>query len=182
VIKGQAGRDSLLGGAGNDQLDGGSGNDFLIGGSINIQGPDGADVFKGGDGTTDYADYGWRTSNLSLTLDGKANDGAAGEGDFILSDVENLLAGRGNDLLQGNAAANYLAGGGGNDTMKGGTNDDIIVANYTKDKKADAVFGNAGNDWYAMEDGAIDTYSSLGTDFFRLGKDAAIDVVVADQA
>jgi Ca2+-binding RTX toxin-like protein len=181
VIKGQGGNDSLLGGAGNDLLDGGTSGDYLLGGSVALQGADGADTFKGGDGN-DWADYGFRADNVSLTLDGKINDGAANEKDFILSDVENLLGGRGNDLLVGNALVNYLAGGGGSDSLKGGTNDDILVSKYTKDKKADFVFGNAGRDFYTMDDGAVDNYSILDADLFALGNDASIDVSVADQA
>ena len=96
--------------------------------------------------------------------------------------MENLLGGRGNDLLLGNAASNYLAGGGGGDTLKGGTNDDILVTKYTKDKKADFVFGNAGNDFYSMDDARWTAIRSSERISSALGNDASIDLKVADQA
>ena len=55
-------------------LTGGEGNDVLDGGG-------GADTLGGGEGY-DLADYSARTAPVSLTLDGAANDGEAGEQDF----------------------------------------------------------------------------------------------------
>src|SRR5207248_5954228 len=67
---GQGGNDALIGGAGRDQLNGGAGSD----------------IFQGGGGT-DIVTYADRYDNLKLTLDGKANDGAAHENDNIGNDI-----------------------------------------------------------------------------------------------
>src|SRR5262249_40134023 len=79
----------------------------------------GADTLTGGDGI-DVADYSRRTAPVSLTLDGQANDGEAGEHDMIGSDIEDLVGGDGADTLSGNADDNVLDGGLGADVMNGG--------------------------------------------------------------
>ena len=61
-------------------LDGGDGNDRLAGGT-------GADAFVGGPGT-DTADWSGRTQPVIASIDGAANDGEAGEGDNVGTDVE----------------------------------------------------------------------------------------------
>jgi len=187
LIAGGTGNDSLTGGANDDILSGGAGNDILVGGSPNIFTSDGRDRFEGGDGAGDYADYGFRSNALVLRLDGIANDGAPGENDSILNDVEYVLGGRGADLIVGNAGANLLAGGGGADTLKGGGGNDQLVASYTKDTAVDNVFGNAGYDYLFLEDKVRDNYNgALSTDFFRVEANPLtglpLDVLVPDQA
>jgi hypothetical protein len=113
---------SLNGGAGNDQLTGGTKNDTLNGDADNdtciaLTTPDGADVCKGGSGV-DTAAYATRSTPLSLTNDGAANDGAAGEGDNIGTDVENLTGGQAADTITTpRTGANIASGGAGNDTL-----------------------------------------------------------------
>ena len=97
----------LAGGAGNDSLSAGAGADSLVGGA-------GADVLTGGAGT-DTADYSSRTLAVTVTLDGAANDGEAGE--TYDADVEKVTGGGGDDSLVGSADANALTGGGGADTI-----------------------------------------------------------------
>jgi len=46
-----------------------------------------------------------------------ADDGAAGEGDDVRSDVEDVTGGNGNDILAGNGAVNALTGGPGDDLL-----------------------------------------------------------------
>lgn len=72
--------DVLAGGAGNDELHGGTENDVLTPGL-------GADIVSG-EADTDAVDYSERTGAVSVTFDNEANDGEAGEGDNVLSDVE----------------------------------------------------------------------------------------------
>ena len=110
TIYGNAGDDVLGGRAGADTLGGGDGNDTLSGG-------DGADVLQGNDGidTTTYADA---AGGVRVTLDGKPGDGAAGENDNV--DTENASGSPGDDVLIGNAGANLLDGGDGNDRILGG--------------------------------------------------------------
>jgi hypothetical protein len=100
VIDGGPGDDALTGGDGNDVLEGGAGSDALVGGAGDdllsgdgialaagggddrLDGGPGADVLLG-DGGLDLADYSSRTTAVSVTLDGVADDGAPGEGDDV---------------------------------------------------------------------------------------------------
>ncbi len=118
TIAGEDGDDTLIGGPGSDRLDGGAGKDSLDGGA-------GPDQMIGGAGT-DVADYQSRSSALTLTLDSKANDGAAGEGDTLANDLEWVVGGSGNDKIVGSAAGEALMGQGGNDTIDGGLGADWI--------------------------------------------------------
>lgn len=132
-----ASADQLFGGPGNDQLNGQGGPDLLWNGP-------GADTVSGGEGSDNvlYED----SADVSVTLDGAANDGAAGEGDNVAGDVELISAGGGNDVLVGSAAANELSGGGGNDQITGGAGKDQIR-------------GGAGDDVINARDGEQDIVS-----------------------
>src|SRR3954451_11912324 len=67
--------DSLYGRAGDDRLDGEGGNDDLDGGP-------GTDDLHGGAGDDDAAVYAGNAP-LTVTLDGRFNDGASGERDNV---------------------------------------------------------------------------------------------------
>jgi hypothetical protein len=109
----------VLGGDGDDTLynatwvpatlDGQLGDDTLYGGWR-------ADELIGGPGT-DTADYSYRTRAITVDLDSQADDGAAGEGDNVASDVESITGGSAADNLSGGPGANRLSGGGGMDTI-----------------------------------------------------------------
>ena len=100
------------------------------GGNDYLDGKGGADVLNGGGGSHDRVGYGSRTASVSVDLDGSAgDDGEAGEGDTVSADVEDVLAGSGDDQLVGNAAANLLQGGPGADSIAGGGGKD--VADYS---------------------------------------------------
>ncbi len=136
TLNGTAGDDSLYGREGNDTLNGLAGNDDLDGGP-------GADTLNGGAGT-DAATYGGRTAPVTVTMDGKANDGEGGEGDNVASDVEAVYGGKAGDSLIGSSRADTIDGQGGNDTITGG-------------KGADYLFGGDGNDTINSRDGKADT-------------------------
>jgi hypothetical protein len=86
VLDAGAGNDVLNGGFGDDIENGGDGNDrFDQGDVIN-----GNDVLNGGPGI-DLADYHARELQVSVTLDGIANDGQPLEFDNVMPDVENSL-------------------------------------------------------------------------------------------
>lgn len=125
VLVGGPGDDTLTGGAGNDLLDGGAGND----------------VMNGGDGT-DTATYANATAGVTVSLDGKANDGPPGEADNV--DTENVIGSAHDDVLVGNAGRNSLQGGEGDDRLLGG-------------KGADVLDGGAGDDIIQSLDGSKDT-------------------------
>ncbi|WP_433827698.1 calcium-binding protein [Actinoplanes sp. CA-015351] len=141
TIYGNGGVDQISGSRGADTLDGGAGNDELIGDFP----PDGvgADVLRGGAGT-DLVNYTGYTKPVTVDLDGAArDDGQAGEGDTVGTDVENIYGGEGNDRLTGNAAANYILGGYGKDTIFGGTGNDELSG----DGGNDYIYGEAGDDY-----------------------------------
>jgi Ca2+-binding RTX toxin-like protein len=126
----RGGRDVVRGGPGDDSiedlsdlsdsdaLDGGPGNDRIENGP-------GADQIHGG-GDVDTVVLG--SSNDIVTLDDVAGDGgASGENDNVHSDVENVSAGAGNDVVGGSPGANALSGGSGQDRLDGGAGADELT-------------------------------------------------------
>lgn len=126
----------LVGNDGNDVLDGAAGNDTLIGGL-------GADIFIGGAGDRDVADYRDATEGVALNLvtggtGGEAtgdtftdveyvygssySDGITGNGS-----INRIVAGAGDDTLDGAGGNDYLLGEAGNDVMTGGAGADVFV-------------------------------------------------------
>jgi Ca2+-binding RTX toxin-like protein len=153
TLFGDDGNDSIQGGGGNDAIDGFGGDDTLDGGAGDdvLVGGDGADELLGGAGT-DTAAYFDKTQPVSLTLDGLANDGTAGEGDFIGSDIENLTGGDGNDTIIGDNAVNILDGGPGDDYLNGGGGDDALNATGEGN---DTLVGGKGNDTAIYTSGGV---------------------------
>ena len=152
----------MTGGNGNDTLDGGVGGDYLLdeGGNDTVAGgPNGdvwiagggTDTFAGGDGD-DTVDYTGRSGAVTITLDGLADDGEAGEADNVGADVEGAFGGAGADRIVGNALGNRLGGGGGNDSITGGPAEDRIE-------------GQEGDDTIDSRDGRYDSIDcGPGTD------------------
>lgn len=112
---------TVLGGSGTDDLvsdrggtlDGGAGNDVL---RSQVQ----ADLLIGG---TEYDTVSYAGRNVPITADADntyGDDGAAGEGDTIKKDVEEIIGGSGPDNLTGNEFDNVLNGGPGDDILDGG--------------------------------------------------------------
>jgi Ca2+-binding RTX toxin-like protein len=130
-LLGRGGDDALAGLAGDDSLEGGDGADTLDGGV-------GADLLTGGRGDDRYlADD---AADMIVELAGEGIDTVASTLSHVLGEqVENLeligtsLAGT------GNALANRIVGGGGNDTLDGGAG-------------ADTLQGGDGNDAYVIDD------------------------------
>lgn len=156
VLKGQNGNDTVDGGNGDDVITGGGGDDALSGGGgrDRLTPGGGADVISGGSSfdTVDFSDRSDPQPDMSLSLDGQPNDGAASEGDNIADDVESIVAGGGSDTITGNAAFNTISGGDGNDTIDGmggpdsvdgGAGDDVITS---RDGVQEIVHCGPGND------------------------------------
>jgi hypothetical protein len=137
VTQGATTGSSISGGAGGDRLIGGDGTDTLYGES-------GADDLRGGGGG-DLAFYGGDllSEDIRVSLDDVADDGVAGEGDNVHSDVEDVWAGHGNDVLIGSSGANSLDGSAGDDRLVGGSG-------------GDALYGDAGDDVIDARDGIPD--------------------------
>jgi Ca2+-binding RTX toxin-like protein len=144
----------LTGGTGNDTLDGGVGNDLLIGGA-------GADLMTGGAGNDTYnvdnvddvvvEAVGGGTDTVKTTLSS-----------YTLGDnVENLrFVGTGDFSGHGNARANALTGGAGNDTLIGG-------------KGADSLTGGAGADVFVFRE---------ASDSLRGARDVLTDFTVGEDS
>jgi Ca2+-binding RTX toxin-like protein len=123
VVLGSAGDDSFFDGPGRDRLSGRGGDDTLFSGG-------GADDLSGGTGS-DTVSYDPplgtpRHNGVRADLDGRADDGAAGERDRIRTDVENLDGTAFADRLTGNGRANEIDGGGGADRIFGLGGSDVI--------------------------------------------------------
>ncbi|GAA4677392.1 calcium-binding protein [Phytohabitans rumicis] len=158
TLTGGTGADTLEGNAGADTVNGAGGNDTLVGDW-------GTDQLTGGTGS-DTASYRNHKAAVTASLDGVANDGAAGENDMIAVDVENLTGGLGADTLYGNTGANALRGDpsgnwlpqvggddviysfGGGDGIWGMGGDDTVYGSWGHD----VVYGGYGND--ALNGGA----------------------------
>ncbi|MDP9318990.1 MAG: calcium-binding protein, partial [Actinomycetota bacterium] len=84
---------------------------------------DGADTIQGGEGAdwisswtgVDTVTYDDHNVPVNVTLDGTANDGAAGEGDNVLPGAETIIGGSAGDTITGTSAPETLSGGGGSD-------------------------------------------------------------------
>jgi Ca2+-binding RTX toxin-like protein/glucose/arabinose dehydrogenase len=115
-LTGGSGTDTLIGNAADNVLNGGNGADVLDGGN-------GADTLSGLGGT-DTATYAVRTSGVTVTIDGVADDGNSDDGptgarDNVMTDVENVTGGTGKDILTGSSGNNVLDGGSGADALSG---------------------------------------------------------------
>ena len=179
AVTGGGGNDAMHGGAGDDRvgddslfisgqppdlgddlLDGGVGNDILRPGA----GPTGTsdnDDLHGGGGF-DSVVFDLRVAPVNVSIDDQANDGGAGEGDNVATDVERLVGGQAEDTLVGSPAGNTIdgfrgadtiRGGGGADTLDGGV-DDAESDDVSGGEGDDQVRGNAGDDALAGDQGS----------------------------
>jgi hypothetical protein len=190
LLRGGFGNDSLSGNDGRDRLQGGPGDDSLTGdGAVGIAYGAGefdfemaADDLAGGPGI-DGVIYG-SPKGVTVTLDGRRNDGTRGEQDWVRGDVEGAYVFRG--TITGNAGPNRLSGTGDINGLGGA---DLLIASgrgrfhggpgNDQIRKADDVsegahlYGDAGNDtidgtdWYYPSDGrdtnAVRDWISCGT-------------------
>jgi Ca2+-binding RTX toxin-like protein len=128
-VIGGTGNDSIAGDTNVNSLTGGAGNDTLFG-SVGGTG----DTLDGGTGATsiDTADYSSLSATQSITVSlPNTNTNTTGNGGFTVSvaggtgvqtdtllSIENITGGAGNDIIGGDASANVIQGGDGNDTLK----------------------------------------------------------------
>lgn len=138
TIRGGPGNDSLVGGDEADTLDGGAGGDTMRGGA-----------------GLDTVDYSSRTANVTIGPGTLSDDGEAGEGDNVATDIETILGGGGNDHIKGTSAANLLWGNFGNDTLLGFGGNDTLEGSVGLDR----LDGGSGTDTAINEGG--DTLISI---------------------
>ncbi|HEY8582423.1 MAG TPA: calcium-binding protein [Capillimicrobium sp.] len=173
VLEGGAGLDTLHGNEGADEVRGGEGDDELTGDSYSRAY---ADVVDGGPGTdsstsdwTANSTVGPKQQHVTVTLDGKADDGRPGEGDNVTSietivwnsaatfvagaepvDIalkevpsgsSKLVGSDGADRLRTPDSNDTIDGRGGDDELEGGNGDDRITGGPGKD----TILGDAGS-------------------------------------
>jgi Ca2+-binding RTX toxin-like protein len=143
--------ENITGGSASDSLYGSSGGNFLFGGGGDdlLDGGGGADLLSGGFGF-DTVDYSSRGTPVTVTFDETENDGTAGESDNVLTDVERVDGGAGDDTLVGDQRANEFHGNTGNDTLSGNGG-------------TDRLFGDGGDDTLNAHDMDVDDTIDCGT-------------------
>jgi Ca2+-binding RTX toxin-like protein len=105
----------------------------------------------GGPGAADVVDYVGVSAPVTVVPNDGADDGVAGEGDNVHSDLERIVGGTGPDTLSTPVDGGEVWGRDGNDTLFGGNSDDLLEGgdgNDTLDGRfsADAMNGGPGID------------------------------------
>ena len=173
TLLGSSGPDGLYGNEGNDTLTGGDGDDYLSGelGDDHEDGGEGVDYFRqldvsdgsdvmiGGGGEPDQLDYYSRSKPVSVSTDGRANDGYAGENDNVGSDIEILGGSDGDDKFVGSDNKDTLKVKGGNDSADGKAGDDRLLGGPGNDRLdggpgKDVLNGGPGRDTCVLDDPA----------------------------
>ncbi|WP_271897420.1 cadherin-like domain-containing protein [Candidatus Phyllobacterium onerii] len=187
VIFGQAGADVLDGGLGDDFLSGGSGKDDVDGGAgkdtIAADTDQADDVYDGG-ADVDTLDYTAVLYGSTIDLDqGTATSDEIGHD--AISNFEILLAGAGQDDIQGSDAAEEIHGNGGDDVIDGGGGADIVSGGEGNDRLADgsgqdSLSGGAGNDTVTAALDIVDDAYDGGEGIDTLDYSSALMTVVID--
>lgn len=181
-VDGGDGDDDLTSGAGDDVFYGGAGNDILRSDTTDINDDDiyydgdgndtihrggGQDFVENGAGAdtyvvdvaggTDTISYSQRSTALTITVDGVANDGDSTDGVGTRDNIPTgviVAGGVGNDTVTGDANANKFIGYAGNDTLNGGGGNDVLDAR----DGTNTLNGGDGDD--SMVGGAnVDTFN-----------------------
>src|SRR5215210_1351904 len=171
-MEGGPGNDTLVSGNGVDELHGGDGNDTIQSfmGADTVRGEGGddsvsagkeepatnvADVIDGGPGFDSIpavdADYNRGfDDNVSVSVDGQANDGEAGEGDNVISvekftvtadhatvvgsdAADDIFVEANSSTIKGMGGNDRLRAYDGNDTIEGGDGDDYLEGGFGND-------------------------------------------------
>jgi hypothetical protein len=205
----------LLGGPGDDHLvgpansfgtlfDGGPGDDLMEGGhkaDTFREGAErnGADTFIGGSPVDarpylfdDQVDYSHRRHALSVSMDGRHNDGEKGEHDLVTTDIERVVGGSGADRMVGNGGSNSFDGARGRDVLRGGSGSDVLIGDEYERRpsrgQGDAIFGGPGDDRLQGGRGDDRMDGGAGHDSFVTGEDhdrvqaddGALDAILCD--
>lgn len=136
VICSGAGNDSVLGNRGGDFINGGTGADSIDSGPgffDDVIGGPGDDTLDGGRDHEALVDYSIATAAVTVSLEtGQASGGA---GNDVLTDFDSVQGSAFDDSLTGNDTAfgNGLFGGAGNDKLSAGKGPDILVGEAGND-------------------------------------------------
>ncbi len=175
TLFGTAGSDYIDGGAGNDTLFGLAGDDVLIGGTGNdaLDGGAGADQMTGGVGNDTYYVDDAGDVIIEGVNEGTDSVNVTAASYVMGNNLENLTyTGTGNFNGTGNALANTMTGGRGNDTLNGMDGDDTLFGLAGND----TLIGGNGNDGIDGGQGADAMTGGLGNDTYTV--DNAGDTVV----
>jgi Ca2+-binding RTX toxin-like protein len=174
VIYGDAGNDRLFGDQGNDLINAGAGDDAVFGGAgddlIVAEINDGNDTYFGDDSDggsgNDTLDISAATVDTFVNLgSGPSAHGSVTSsqtGNDVISGIENVNTGSGNDVIVASNTANVMNGGAGNDTFRFATaaaaDGDTILGFAPGDRidlsAIDANTGTATNDAFTLVTGA----------------------------
>jgi hypothetical protein len=192
------GFDAIDGGTGNDRLGSGSGNDAVNGGAGDdtlFNSADGVDVLSGGAGVDTLATIPGSTLDFgkqhNYSLDDVANDSDGEDtGENIKSDIENVVlpeSDSARDVISGGPGPNRIEGGGGNDTLSGGTpattstftvqQTPITVRLLGLASPDDVLLGGPGDDTLNGQGGADQLDGGTGVDVLNGG--AGGDTILA---
>lgn len=190
IVGGGPGNDTLIAyeqrnGSGDGRINGGTGNDWLSGRGELIGGP-GADVLEGDDARLEgglgadtlrtsgeyyviddfaVAVYAGRGRPVTVTLDGRRNDGAPNENDLVL--VPNVVGGSADDLLVGDDGHNVLTGGPGDDILRGKRHYDYLRGDSAACDVTDRAPGGADRIYGGGEGDVL--WGCGGRDILRAG-------------
>jgi Ca2+-binding RTX toxin-like protein len=158
TIWGDSGNETLDGQFGDDTMDSHWGDDSLIGGA-------------GTDLLFFYTGYGEDPVTVNLAT-GTSSGVVFGNDSF--TGFENVLGARGSDSFVGDASANGLNGGEGNDTLDGGFGNDMLDGSLGND----SLNGGGGTDFvtYASASNSITVDLAAGLALGSAGNDSLIAV------
>ena len=134
--------ENVTGGQGNDTLLGSSRANTLIGsnGDDVLRGAGGADHLDGSAGF-DTAVYSESTIGVTISLTTGTGSGGNAQGD-VLTSIESVIGGTGNDVLIGSSHADTLSGNFGNDVIRGDGGHDTLSGGGGADR---FVYDNLGD-------------------------------------
>jgi Ca2+-binding RTX toxin-like protein len=210
TIDGGAGDDTLIGNEGSDAttvLTGGEGDDVLGGkGSLTLEGGTGADILRGGNGDNlldggpgadtilgggsfDIVFYSDRVNRVFVSLNGRRDDGERGENDLVIQ-IKDVVTGSGDDVIVGDARANSIDAGAGNDVVYAGDGNDHVTGDSGDSCSfgsggpggTDRIYGQAGNDQVIGCGGNDVIYGGVGPDVFLSGTGGSDRLFGLDQA
>ena len=150
IISGGAGNDLLIGGAGIDQLIGGLGNDTYV------VSDSGDTIVEAAGGGVDLAQVSAASYTLGAEVENMVFTGFGSFTGLGNASANILAAGAGDDTLDGLGGDDRLTGDLGNDTLRGGLGDDIVEGNEGDDlldggAGLDAMAGGVGDDSYVVD-------------------------------
>ena len=124
---------------------------------------------KGGSGT-DTVVFSYCSNRINLAKGSRQN---TKDGRDILTSIENVKEGKGNDLVTGNDENNVLKGEGGKDTLIGGRGNDKLYGGSSHD----LLYGNSGNDLLTGGKGRDTLNGGSGKDVFVISQGTGRDVI-----